>query len=109
MDRTQLRWFAFRAVSVYFALLAIYRVVIPARGLPAPSHTYKMIWVEVGLVAVFLLGRYMLGSMDSDDVRRDNLGRYFWIGLIGAAVILGLRLMGGNSFWSGHLVYQPQF
>ena len=100
------RWFGFRAIAVYLFLLAVYRVVVPASGLPEPSFTYKMIYVDLALVMLFLLGRFLLRDLAYDPERKEPFARYFKFGIFGGGVILAIRFLNDNAFWSGHVMYR---
>ena len=99
-------WALFMVLALWQGVQALYRVFVPAYGLPAPSWTPKEIAIDVGIFVLFLIMRSMVGGMDHDDPRRRHLAPIFWIGLVSGIVIIGLRFMGYYPYWSGHLMYQ---
>jgi hypothetical protein len=99
-------WSVFLIVSLYLIAVCLYRVFIPANGLPAPNSTYWSVALDLVLVAALLASRRAIVGIPEHDERRKWINKVFGFGLAAGIVIILIRFTGDHTFRSGHLRYQ---
>jgi hypothetical protein len=87
----------FLVISVLLIGSFLYRVVVPAHELPVREDQLLTMGIDL-LLIVALVGI-------KRQVQAPGAAVLFWIALVAGAGLFGIRLLGDDQWWSGHLIY----
>lgn len=90
-------WMTFLVISALLIGTFLYRVAVPAREYAMRDEQLLTMAIDL-LLIVGLVGMKWQGRVQGGTI-------LFWIALVAGIGLFGIRLLGDDQWWTGHLVY----